>query len=255
MGYKKSAHARSTSSIMTVCSRLSLCSCVGLLLIAAPVTAQSRGNGFADNFSAYPAAWSSSGNISVAADRSIFVSAPQSVRLSGYIGWEALIHRPLNAMAPFKVEAFVYLTAPASNFFRGRTLSALPDWHGAYRYLLWFDKDGVIRGADSLALGSYTHNRWYKVAIAHERVDPSTVRVSYWIDDVPAGVRIITTGSDVAVTYLTLESGDGTVRFDDVSVAHARVGSRLLSFDIGSNADFGLFAASVLCRGDLRAWI
>src|SRR4051812_21350235 len=116
------------------------------LWVPARVLAQSPGDGFLDDFSAYPAGWSGSGNSSVAADPSIFVSAPRSVRLSGFAGWEALIHRPVNAVPPFTVQGFVYPGAGGSTSFHGRiSLSQLPDWHGGYRSLLSFDQDGVIR--------------------------------------------------------------------------------------------------------------
>ena len=175
--------------------------------------------------------------------------------MSGYTGWGALIHRPLNTSTPFTVEAFVHVGAQRSGSYRGRiSVSALPDWHGAYRFLLWFDKDGIIRGADNFVLGPYVPERWYKVAVGYERVNPSTIRLRYSINGALVGIKTVANAADESLAYLTLESGDGTVWFDDVTVTHQIFESRQLRLEIGSDSYSRLFAAPVYCARS-RAWL
>lgn len=174
-----------------------------------------------DNFESspvgtFPAGWSNSGNSNVAIDNVTYVSPSRCARLTGdsFGCWEALIHRPLNTSPPFTFEAFVYTRPQTMNgchswrasFF----LNTGASWTTPNRQLLFFDGDLTIKGSGGLALGPYVPQTWYKIKIAYERLNVSTVRLSYWINDVYKGVEILVAASyENQLSYLSLLSGDG----------------------------------------------
>ena len=84
---------------------------------------------------------------------------------------------------------------------------------------LMFMGDGTIRDGNGDSLGTYSTLDWIKVKLKYERPTASTVRVTYWIDDMNEGsVTYAAHAEEDNLGSLDLTVQEGTVWFDDVKV-------------------------------------
>jgi hypothetical protein len=80
----------------------------------------------------------------------------------------------------------------------------------------WYD---MSIGSRIGNLGTYAYDTWYKVRMTYDRLNASTVRVAYWIDDVPKGIQDVPAASyEDNLLYFHGSSGDGTVWLDEIKV-------------------------------------
>jgi hypothetical protein len=97
--------------------------------------------------------------------------------------------------------------------------------------LIAFDGDSSIRGSSEstggfidnnnkgVRLGSFPANVWIKVKVTYEKSDPSTVGISYWVDDEFKGKDSLPSLSfENDLVYFSATTGEGTVWFDDIRV-------------------------------------
>ncbi|MFQ6091412.1 MAG: FlgD immunoglobulin-like domain containing protein [bacterium] len=72
-------------------------------------------------------------------------------------------------------------------------------------------------GPESITLGSFDHQNWYKVRIGFRKVGSDSADVSYWIDDLFINEVKIQLPEE-PLKYVGLGSGDSKAWFDDVKV-------------------------------------
>jgi hypothetical protein len=213
---------------------------------ATPTATITPGEGWFDDFESYepgtfPSShWSNSGSTAAVIDDAQSVSASQSLKLVGVLGdcWGALAHRELTVAPPFVVQFSVRNGSEAlsgcHSSYGALSLNSGPSWETPARGVIGFDVDDrtgerIIRGSsnrddpvDGVDLGRFEPATWYKVQIKYEVVDASTIRLSYWIDDVPRGSYEYPALPDEAeLAYLSLSVGEGSSWFDDVRVSPA----------------------------------
>jgi len=181
-------------------------------------------------------------------DNNFRASGNQSVRLYGAVGgcWGALLHRPVNVSSSFTIE---FQTRNGSEPLSGchplRSIIALytgASWTTGGRKIISFDGDGQIRGSSSPSnspsgsvLGTYATGEWIKTKITYERLDASTVRLSYWINDQLKKTEVLAALSyESQLAYLSPAVAEGTAWFDDIKVTpgwvHPQFPSRQIRF-------------------------
>ena len=177
--------------------------------------------------------WANSGNTAVQVENTVVSGGSKAVSLYGVVGgnWGALIHRQLNLAAPLLIECDVRNGTESLSgnhpFFVGVALNSGPSWTTNQRGLLYFAPAG---GANNIyagdpassatpIIGHYTPAQWHHVAIAYERPDSATVKLSYWVDGSFLGSFLSQSYSyESSLSYLSLNSGEGTSWFDNVRV-------------------------------------
>jgi hypothetical protein len=196
-----------------------------------------------DDFEVYPVGlfpsptWVNSGNTTAFIDNTISVSGSKSLKLFGQLGscWAALATRKIEVQPPFIIQFYVYNGTEAlsgcHSMYGTAELHTGPTWQYPWRGLITFDVDDrtgekIIRGTykaddpiNGVDLGRYVQETWYKVQIQYEIVDPTTIRVSYWINDVFKGsyeAPSFTYENDLS--YVSLLASEGSAWFDDVQV-------------------------------------
>ena len=178
--------------------------------------------------------WANSGNTAVQVENTVVSGGSKAVSLYGVVGgnWGALIHRQLNLAAPLLIECDVRNGTESLSgnhpFFVGVALNSGPSWTTNQRGLLYFAPAG---GANNIyagdpassatpIIGHYTPGQWHHVAIAYERPDSATVKLSYWVDGSFLGSFLSQSYSyESSLSYLSLVSGEGTSWFDNVRVS------------------------------------
>src|SRR5437867_767027 len=198
-------------------------------------------NGWSEDFERYTAGnfpapnWTFSGNSDIRIDNNFRASGNQSVRLYGAVGgcWGALLHRPVNVSSSFTIE---FQTRNGSEPLSGchplRSIIALytgASWTTGGRKIISFDGDGQIRGSSSPSnspsgsvLGTYATGEWIKTKITYERLDASTVRLSYWINDQLKKTEVLAAVSyESQLSYLSPAVAEGTAWFDDIKITPA----------------------------------
>ena len=201
--------------------------------------------GWFDDFESYTAgtfpspAWTNSGNTAAVVEAGTGVAATKGLKLFGVLGscWGALAHRPITVQPGVVIEAYVRNGAEnlsgCHSSYGVVQFNTGPNWNTSGRALLMFDQDDttgarIVRGmtsdvpANGPNLGSYVQETWYKVKIRYERMAPSTVRFSYWINDVFKGSydsAALSYENDLA--YLSLQSAEGSAWFDNVKTSPA----------------------------------
>jgi hypothetical protein len=166
-------------------------------------------------------------------------SGSKSLRLYGDVGGcrGALAYRPINISPPYYIEVEVNNGAEnLSGCHPARAQLAIYEgtsWTSPWRVFVTFDLDGKIRTSylgggtsdissapeNRVILGNYTPGIWYKVKVKYDMADASTVRLTYWINDVYEGKQDFTVSSrEASLTNLSLTVDEGTAWFDDVTV-------------------------------------
>jgi hypothetical protein len=198
--------------------------------------------GWTDDFDSYalgsfPSTWTNSGNNAVSVVNTFDVSPPQSLQMYGVVGgcWAALAHRQLVVSPPFAVQVSVRNNNEAlSGCHPGRGILQLftgPSWTTPAVDLFAFDQTGNLWTNQTAAysgqpagqeLASLPLLQWNTVAIAYGFVDTSTVSTTYWINGQPGIVVTRPAASgEASMTWLTLDTGEGTAWFDNVEVTAA----------------------------------
>lgn len=209
--------------------------CAGLWLvlgaiIPSPICGQTAG-GFFDDFESYasgsvPSGWANSGNNDMRIDSTRSLSGSRSMRLTGSAGgcFEALAHRSLTVAAPFTVEASVFPRPENSvgchPWKASIQMHSAATWTSSNRGVWLLDPDGFIKSFAGLALGKYSTQGWTKVRYSYEVVNTSTVKLSYWVNEVFAGSENLpATAAERQLAYVSPSSGDGSAWFDDIRVS------------------------------------
>ena len=95
-------------------------------------------------------------------------------------------------------------------------------WTNPERLLFAFGDNGEIGTPSGMVLGDYSPGVWYTVKVRYDLANPTTVRVSYWVDNAYKGQEEFhAISQEASLTYLELTVGQGTARFDDVRVGEA----------------------------------
>jgi len=169
--------------------------------------------------------WSYTGNSDIKVDDSKSAVGNQSLRVHASPGgcWEAIPCRLLEVSTSegFTIEFYIYISSdhregchPGTG---GAGLVDVCDWTRAKGVgIIWFEYDGSINSRIG-NLGTYTYDTWYKVKMKYERENPSTVRLSYWIDDVFKGTQSVPVASyEDDLKYFHFSSQDGTIWADEI---------------------------------------
>jgi uncharacterized repeat protein (TIGR01451 family) len=186
--------------------------------------------GWIDNFESYalgsfPSAnWQASGSTNTSIVNSTYVSPVQSAQMHGDIGgcWAALIHRQIPVTPPYTIQFYARNgNESLSGCHPSRAALVLntgPSWTTPNRQLVTFDANGAF---DTGSPGPvYALLTWVKVRVTYETPDANTVRIGYWINDqFYQSVTSTPSSYEGQLTWLGLESGEGTAWFDDVSVS------------------------------------
>jgi len=205
-----------------------------LAIILMPVLLGSRsaqGQNWSDNFdsdplgSNPPPGWASSGNTSAIVVNSTSVSSPNSVQMYGVVGgcWAALIHRQLEVKPPFTIQMYVRNgTEPLSGCHPSRGAPQLqtgPSWTYPLRSLWDFNAKGEFLVPGATTGPSFPALTWVKVGVSYELPDATHVRMNYSLNG--QFYKSVTTTQDSyesQLAWLSLQAGEGTVWFDNVSV-------------------------------------
>lgn len=80
-----------------------------------------------------------------------------------------------------------------------------------------FDVDPEL--GDGIYLQDWVANRWYHITVRYEPVDDTTIRLTYFIDDIKRGEHTLPIKpSENVLDYLGLWAGNGQVWYDNVTV-------------------------------------
>lgn len=162
-------------------------------------------------------------------DNTVAYTGSQSLKMVGVIGgcWGGLAYRALQTTAPYTIELYLRNGSEAlSGCHPDRGYVGLrkgTSWTNPSRVFIYCTGTGTMqfRKVDGtiLATSAYTTLTWYKIKIKYERPDASTVKISYWLNDVSMGVD---TGTKYAeednLTNIDLTCSEGSVWFDDVKI-------------------------------------
>ena len=202
-----------------------------MLLAALLATGSAKAQSWSDNFDSYPLGgfpspnWQPSGNNGTTIVNSTYVSPPQSVQMYGVVGgcWAALIHRQLEVKPPFTIQMYVRNgDEPLSGCHPSRAAPQLqtgPSWTYPNRVLWDFNANGefIIPGANTGP--SFPALTWVKVGVSYELSDATHVRMNYSLNG--QFYKSVTTTQDSyesQLAWLSLQAGEGTVWYDNVSV-------------------------------------
>jgi hypothetical protein len=191
---------------------------------------------WSDGFESYqpglwPAQWIPDGNASDATanytDSTVSFAGTRSLRLYGAANGclAGIAYRPLTVSPPFEVEVAVRNGGEAlSGCHPYRALVQLRHcctWTNPARQLVLVTKDGVLRsgGGDSLAtLQSLT---WYQLRVRYEVTSASVVTVYYWLNGGYLGSETLPRmTAEGSLQHVDLEAEEGTVWFDNATIAH-----------------------------------
>jgi len=201
-----------------------------LLNVFFPIAAQT----WSESFESYPtgffpSAWIRDGNANDTTANHVtttaFSGGEKSLRLYGTIGgcWAAIAYHPLIVTAPFELEVAVRNgNESLSGCNPDRAIIHLRQglsWTNPARTLIHFKGNGNINSAAGNILQTYTSLTWYVVRVRYERLSPTQVRISYWINGVYKGVETLAADAqEDQMTNLELSALEGTVWFDDVKI-------------------------------------
>lgn len=181
------------------------------------------------NAGAWPTNWVADGNATNISsnyiDNAISFQGSKSLRLHGVVAgcWGALAYHPVSVNTPFEVEVIVRNGNEGLSGCHpdraGIGLRQGTSWSNPARTFVVFKNDGTIEsGGGSVSLGTYSTLKWYTVRIRYERHSPSLVKLSYWINGIFKGYEVLEDITDEdQLDNLELQSGEGTVWFDNVS--------------------------------------
>ncbi|MFH1228576.1 MAG: LamG-like jellyroll fold domain-containing protein [Planctomycetota bacterium] len=162
-------------------------------------------------------------------DNTVAYSGSQSLKMIGVIGgsWGGLAYRPLQTTTPYDIELYLRNGSEAlSGAHPDRGYVGLrkgTSWTNPSRQFLQARGTGVMEfykvDGTVLTTTNYTTNTWYKIKIGYERPDASTVKITYWLNDIYIGMN---TGAASAeennLTNLDLTCQEGSAWFDDVKI-------------------------------------
>jgi len=190
--------------------------------------------GWQDNFETYaPNLWPSENWIKDAngggVDDTVHHEGTKSLKITGVIGscWAGLGYRALSVTPPFYIEMWVKNgTEALSGCHAYRSYIGLrkgTSWRNPGRQLILFDQSSKVRGTSDSQIAKYTPGIWYKIKIKYERPTPSTVKITYWINDTYITEETVSAVSDEDfLNNLDLTCGEGSCWFDEVKVYSAR---------------------------------
>jgi hypothetical protein len=237
---------------------------MGLMALFAAGMAQAQS--WVDDFGSYtPGAfpsppWTNSGNTQASVEAGSGVGGSQSLKLYGVLGgcWGALAHRPVAVTPPYTIQVSIKNGAePLSGchpLYGNVNLNTGSSWTTDERALLVFDSadpatgkryirgdwGGTPPGVD-INLGEYAPDTWYTVKMHYERVNAQTVRISYWIDNVfKGGWDVPALAYEDNLTYLSLQSAEGSAWFDNVSVSPSAAPTQAAGRIVVANDDWVL---------------
>jgi hypothetical protein len=194
-------------------------------------TGSAQAQSWSDNFdsdplgSNPPPGWDSSGNNSAVVVNSTSVSPPNSVQMYGVVGgcWAALIHRQLEVKPPFTIQMYVRNgDEPLSGCHPSRAAPQLqtgPSWTYPLRGLWDFNANGEFIVPGATTGPSFPALTWVKVGVSYELSDATHVRMNYSLNG--QFYKSVTTTQysyESQLAWLSLQAGEGTVWYDNVSV-------------------------------------
>lgn len=185
-----------------------------------------------DSFESYPAGqwptsnWSPDGNSDGVIVTDIKHGGDKSFRLYGVVGsyWATLAHRFMGTGATNVMEFDIRNGAeniPSSGHqWRGCIdIHTGPSWTYPGAQLIYWHKNGEVRGRGGLLLGTYFTLNWYRVKVLYQR-DPNSVHLEYWIDGEFKGKEdLAATADEMQYQYVALIAQAGTVWYDDVGLS------------------------------------
>lgn len=187
-----------------------------------------------EDFETYPEGtfpspdWTYTGSSNIYVDSSTSSEGANSLRFHGAPGgcWESIPCRPLevSTAGAFIIEFSVHISSDhvqgCHSWTGGSGLTTACSWMtGQGVGIVNYSYDGTI-GSRIGDLGTYEYDTWHRVRMAYERLDDSSVRLSYWIDDDFKRSHTVSAASyEDDLLYFLGSSGDGTVRIDDIRVA------------------------------------
>ena len=157
-----------------------------------------------ENFEGYPAGappgfpWTYSGSGDISVTNLIQCEGSQSLQFQGPVGgcWESIPCRPLEVSTSgiFSIEFCVYVSSNhvqgCHPWTGGAGLITECDWvTGASVPIIGFSYDGQMSSRIG-QMGDYSYDAWFRVKMKYERLNPSTARISYWIDNVFKGTQV-----------------------------------------------------------------
>ncbi len=186
-----------------------------------------------DNFESYSSGqfpssnWLYSGSSDITVDNTKRAEGVQSLRAHSSPGgcWEALPDHlmQVNTQGSFSIEFYMYISADhiqgCHPYLSYVGMGTTADWTTNQGFSLIVSRyDGNLEGRNG-TIGSYTTETWNKIRVDYQRVSPTSISLTYWINDVVVATQSVpAVSSEDNVQYFNFGSGDGTVWFDDIKV-------------------------------------
>jgi len=192
---------------------------------------------WSDGFESYPVGsfpsdWTQSGNAFDTSNNHVVASpvasGSKALKLKGVAGscWEALAFHDLLASTTesLTISFDIYTTTEGSEGCHGKKNGGVilytgPSWTYSGRTLITFTTEGKVLGS-GIDLGTYTVGIWTHADIAFQRVNSDSVKLSYWINgEFKGSVTVDALSYEDDLTYLSIDSGDFTVYYDNIQLA------------------------------------
>ena len=188
-------------------------------------------SGWFENFESYQAGtypspnWQPSGNDGTSIVSAEHQFSTQSAELIGEVGacWAALDFRPIPVNPPYTIQYFTRNgTESLSGCHPNRSdlqIATAPSWTSGLRDIAFFDANGNFHTKLGSSGPHFPLSTWVKVRITYERPNANTVRIGYWLNDqFYKSVTVAAESYESQLTWLALQSEEGTSWFDNVSV-------------------------------------